>query len=164
MLWHVQVVIIVIIITKALIKVTQSQLYNCYWGTVQTHCHWSGKDCRKSVWVCAGTLCMFMKRVQMVAWNMLLWWLNINCKCVICVILCACFLVAESQLKAYFHFWMQLGKLLLKALFHLSVFLVNVNPYMKNKWAVFQLYSIHSFTFYRIILVLLIITSGHKSG
>ena len=37
------------IITKELIIVTQSQLYNCYWGTVQTHCHWSGKDCRKSV-------------------------------------------------------------------------------------------------------------------
>jgi len=28
----------VIIITKELIKVTQSQIYNCYWGTVQTHC------------------------------------------------------------------------------------------------------------------------------
>ena len=42
-------IIIIIITTKALIKVTQSQLYNCYWGTVQTHCHWSGNDCRKSV-------------------------------------------------------------------------------------------------------------------
>jgi len=43
------IIIIIIIITKALIRVTQSQLYNCYWGTVQTNCHWSGKDCRKSV-------------------------------------------------------------------------------------------------------------------
>jgi len=38
-------IIIIFIITKELIRVTQSQLYNCYWGTVQTHCHWSGKDC-----------------------------------------------------------------------------------------------------------------------
>jgi len=43
------IIIIIIIITKELIRVTQSQLYNCYWDTVQTHYHWSGKDCRKSV-------------------------------------------------------------------------------------------------------------------
>jgi len=32
------IMIIIIIITKELIRVTQSQLYNCYWGTVLRIC------------------------------------------------------------------------------------------------------------------------------